>query len=307
MPPPPWAFAKKGKGKGKRKPPAPKLAGNLALDDFRRFSEPLKQLDMALVTSIIHSDPDLQAFVCTIPKYAGKSLLDMFAECRSVIDSAIFFHLQGKANSHQEALAIACLKILEPPVQNATASSSSSGPAAAAATNLGSKIWPDGCQLLYLILITGSLFFKLGTFKINWAMNRKTVMSRYSGRTKLPGGSKRLGIRWELGKLTVRKVVQVPAKPDDADDAAKPDDPLHAKLRELAKEHNLLKTGQSEFHHLPLLFDAEKLMDHASLAALAAEPLKKTTRTKTKTKKTKKTKADKKAWIGSILKFVETK
>jgi hypothetical protein len=87
-----------------------------------------------------------------------------------------------------------------------------------------------------------------------------------------------------LGKLEVRKVVQVPSEPEDADK------PLHHELRRLAAEHGLLKTGRSEFHHLPLLFDAEKLMDHASSAAVpassaavpassAAEPLKKTTKT----------------------------
>ena len=80
MPPRPWVFAKskkrakgkaKGKGKGTRKPPAPKLAGNAEFNKFRDFGLLVKSLDLADVAAIVGSSAELQAFRCTIPKYAG--------------------------------------------------------------------------------------------------------------------------------------------------------------------------------------------------------------------------------------------
>ena len=188
-----WVFAKKfgtdrgkfhkgsfgkgsfGKGKGSgsgKKPPVEKLAGNPTLDEFRRFSGPLMSESIAEIADVINGAPGLQEFTCGVPKFAGKSLLDMFGDHRGCIDTAIFFMLQGKASSGQRTLAEAALKVLEA-MGHGAASSSSSLPSAvpvhaavslnaSAAEDLGLKRFPANTRLLYLIMLKGLCVVQAG-------------------------------------------------------------------------------------------------------------------------------------------------
>jgi hypothetical protein len=265
-PPPPWVFGKsfakskkskgkgmgkggKGKGKGKApvvpKPPAPKLADKPEFDEFRDYSVLVQSLDLAEVKAMVGASADLQAFRCTIKKYADKSLLELFKDFRQVIDTAIFFFKQDKANEGQSHLAIACIEILQNSSLFATRSVDD-------ATQ-----FPANTNLLYLIMLKNCMWFKLGTMKISGS--RRCVMDRYRG-GRLPGGLKELEIDWaNLEKAVKKTTVLTLDKPEQ-------DLPIHAELRRIAKEFELpmSKNHTVEFHHLSLLSNAMQLMDLAN-------------------------------------------
>ena len=255
--PPKWAFkgkfgkgtSGKGKGKGgkgKRKKKIPeKLAGNPVFDDFRRYSQPLHQLDLAVVAAIVNSSAELQEFTCTIPKFANKSLLEMFGDFRSAIDTAIFFELQEKANSDQQALAQASLQVLN----------------AAHAPVPEAEPFADKTRLLYIVMQEDPTcaWFKLGTFKLDFQRGRRDVKDRYLRRPLPPGGVDQLGINWEtfLGAMVVKKVVPVVGDNPEADFLARD------LLRAAADKYKLPKPRHRwcEFHHIGMLSFAMDLLD----------------------------------------------
>ena len=208
------------------------------------YSLLVQSLDLAEVTAIVGSSADLQAFRCTMPKYADKSLLELFKDYRQVIDTAIFFFKQDKANEGQSHLAIVCIEILQNSSLFATRSVDD-------ATQ-----FPENTNLLYLIMLKNCMWFKLGTMKISGS--RRCVMDRYR-RGRLPGGLKELEIDWANLEKTVKKTTVLTL------DKAEQDLPIHAELRKIAKEFELpmSKNHTVEFHHLSLLGTAMQLMDLA--------------------------------------------
>ena len=125
----------------------------------------------------------------------------------------------------------------------------------------------EGKRVLYLILVQGADFYKLGTYKLIYHPKTNAdgpcILDRYH---RGPPKYMPKDVVWQNDKLFLLHFVYTREELGES-----PDDALHAILHAEAKKRGLPETGQMEFHHQDLVPLAISLMYKASDAlAIAA-------------------------------------
>jgi hypothetical protein len=209
----------------------------LPLIDVMKTADGRKKIDVAM-----------QATICSARGDGWKSSND---RQRSLGVAAGYLMVLMKMKVEPEIASIA----IQTAADYQTGGTSSSSRSPVAVNPLNTKVLDDGCRYLYMIQVPDCMVFKLGTFKADHARGRMTVLDRYLGREKPPALPTCTPVNWLGDALVVKHLVQTSTEDE------KPDVPIHAKLRELAKAQELLECGQTEFHDRALWFNCKQLVD----------------------------------------------
>ena len=271
-----------------------------AQDDLKQMI--VNELTWNQAREFILGSPYLDAFRCKIGSRGkegaynpyGLPLIDLMKseDGRKRIDVAmrgVISVARGlgwkESNEHQRSLAAAVghlmglMKIgVEPEIasiakqmsadfQPGGTSSSSRSTVAECIHPLNTKVLDDGCRYLYMIQVTDCMVFKLGTFLADHARGRKTMLDRYLGREKPPALPTCTPVNWLGDSLVVKHLMKTSIEDE------KPDKPIHAKLRELAKDQDLLNCGQTEFHDRALWFNCKQMVDEMAIPDVPREPI----------------------------------